>query len=137
MFSVTASKKLPCDLCCIMALECALQIKISVFKLRTLLGEMTPTITVGEVFFVRASKNLPCDFRCIMALECALRIKTSVFKLHTLLGKKTPKKSQRRGKIFRKLIAGPTSMKWNAPFNVQAEDCKRRPYGLTTPDAIR
>ena len=89
---VRASENLPCDLCCIMALECALQIKISVFKLRTLLGERTPTITVGEVFFVRASKNLPCDFRCIMALECALRIKTSVFKLHTLLGKKTPKK---------------------------------------------
>ena len=85
-------KKTTCDLCCIMALECALQIKISVFKLRTLLGERTPTITVGEVFLEELQRIYPVIFAASWLWSAPFEIKQVFFKLRTLLGKKTPKK---------------------------------------------
>ena len=99
-------KKLPCDLCCIMALECALQIKISVFKLRTLLGERTPTITVGEVFLEELQRIYPVIFAASWLWNAPFELKQVFLNCTLCLGRRPPKKSQRREKIFQKLIAG-------------------------------
>ena len=78
---VRASENLPCDLCCIMALECVLHIKISVFKLRTLLGERTPKnhsavkkdIPENELQDLQALSGMrPSMFRLRIAIEVRL-----------------------------------------------------------------